>query len=395
MKFDGNTYTLSESGKPGRVSLVVGIAGLTLSAVGYWVDAAQMFHSYLTAFAFWVWIALGGLFFTMLHHLVDAKWSIVLRRLSESIMICLPFMALFFIPVLIGMHDLYHWSHADIVAADALLQKKASFLNPTFFVIRSIVYFGVWSLFAVLLYRISLRQDRGHEQSMHLTMRRISAPGMVLFALTSTFAAFDWLMSLDAHWYSTIFGVYVFSGSFLAVLSFVILAACYLRRRGVLSNTITVEHYHDLGKLTFAFIIFWAYMAFSQYFLIWYANIPEETVWFLRRWDNPWKYVSLVIIFGHFVLPFVVLLTRAAKRTLAVLSTVAVWILLMRWVDLHWLVLPNLHHDGVHLSWMDFTTMIGIGGMFVWFFWRRFSSRALVPVNDPGLERSIRFVNRW
>jgi hypothetical protein len=225
MIFDGNSYRLSQPGRTGAVSLTVGLVGLALSAVGYWMDSAQMFHSYLTAFAFWVSIALGGLFFTMLHHLVDAKWSIVLRRLSESIMICLPYMAVLFIPVLLGMSDLYHWSHAGIVAEDELLQKKAGFLNPSFFVIRSIIYFGVWSLFAILLYRISLRQDKAYEAGMPLTMRRISAGGMVLFALTSTFAAFDWLMSLDAHWYSTIFGVYVFSGSFLAGLSFVIVAA--------------------------------------------------------------------------------------------------------------------------------------------------------------------------
>lgn len=394
MELDPTTYRLKLSGKPGLVSLIVGLVGLALSFVGYKVDADQMFHSYLTAFVFWVSIALGGLFFTMLHHLVNAKWSIVLRRLSESVMICLPFMALLFIPVLLGLHHLYHWSDAAAVAADDILQKKAGYLNPTFFVIRSIGYFVIWSLFAVLLYRISLREDKKHEAGMHLTMRRLSAGGMVLFALTSTFAAFDWLMSLDAHWYSTIFGVYVFSGSFLAILSFVILAAGYVRRHAGLRETITVEHFHDLGKLTFAFIIFWAYMAFSQYFLMWYANIPEETVWYLHRWANPWKYVSLVIIFGHFVVPFIALLTRIAKRTLAFLSAVAVWILLMRWVDLYWLVMPNLHQHEVHLSWMDLTTMIGIGGLFLWFFWRRFISQPLVPVGDPGLQESIQFVNR-
>ncbi|MDH4035753.1 MAG: hypothetical protein OEV80_18325, partial [candidate division Zixibacteria bacterium] len=255
------------------------------------------------------------------------------------------------------------------------------------------IFFAIWSTTAWLLYRLSIRQDSEHQAKMPLASRRISAAGMLLFAITTTLAAFDWLMSLDAHWYSTIFGVYVFSGSFLAVLSFVILSALYMRRRGVLKNVISIEHFHDVGKLTFAFVIFWAYMAFSQYFLIWYGNIPEETVWFLHRWENPWRYISLIIIFGHFVLPFVVLLTRRAKRSPLVLTIMALWILTMRWVDLHWLVLPNLHRHGPHFSWMDISTMIGVGGLFLWYFFRLWSRKALVPVNDPGLEKSIGFVN--
>ena len=216
---------------------------------------------------------------------------------------------------------------------------------------------------------------------------------MILFAITITFSAFDWLMSLDAHWFSTIFGVYIFSGAFLGGLSFMILFGVYLRRNNIMENLVTVEHYHDLAKLTFGFIIFWAYMAFSQYFLIWYANIPEENFWYLYRWDNSWEPVGMVIIFGHFVIPFIALITRWAKRSLVFLPLMVAWILVMRWVDLYWIVMPTHHREGIHFSWMDITTLIGIGGIFIFFFFKHFTSNPVVPVKDPALEYSINFTN--
>jgi hypothetical protein len=394
MQIDRQTYRFTDTGSLGRIALLVGLLGLILSLFGYFQDRSQLFHSYLTAFMFWLTIGWGALFFTMLHHLVNATWSVVLRRLSESVMATIPFMFLLFVPIMLGMSELYRWSHADVVAADAVLQIKAPYLNVVFFLARVILYFGIWTLLIRSLYKTSLAQDKEHRPGLIAKMRRVSAPGMVLFAFTTSFAAIDWLMSMDAHWYSTIFGAYLFSGSFLSALSFLILIAIYQQGQGGLTDVVTVEHFHDLGKLTFAFIIFWAYMAFSQYFLIWYANIPEETIWFRERWQDSWKLVSLVIVFGHFALPFVILMTRAAKRSLPVLAIAAGWILLMRWVDIYWLVLPNLHHHGAHLSWMDVTTMIGIGGLFLWFFWRRYTSHAAVPVQDPALEASIRFTNR-
>ncbi len=307
-------------------------------------------------------------------------------------------MLVLFIPILFGLHELFHWTHKELFdpaspAFDELLKKKEAYLNIPFFLVRFVIYFGVWLVLAKLLRTTSLAQDKGHDEKQLRRLRRVSAPGMVLFALTITFASFDWLMSLDAHWFSTIFGVYIFSGAFLAIMSFIILVGYYQKRNNVLSEIITVEHYHDLGKLTFGFIIFWAYMAFSQYFLIWYANIPEENYWYLYRWDSSWEYVSLVVIFGHFVIPFVGLITRAAKRNITFLAFMAVWILLMRWVDLYWLVMPTHHQQGVHFSWMDVTTLLGIGGLFVWFFWKRYTAHALVPVNDPGLEASVKFTN--
>jgi hypothetical protein len=393
MRFDSDTYRITEPGNFGRLALIVGIAGLALSLLGYFIDSKQFFHSYLVAFFFWISIALGGLFFTMLHHLVGARWSVVLRRISENLMTAAPLMIIFFVPILFGFHDLYHWSHKDAVTGDSLLLGKSGYLNVPFYIIRALVYFIIWAVLARVLFKTSVKQDAGHKNSLLRKLRITSAPGMILFALSITFAAFDWLMSLDPHWYSTIFGVYVFSGALVAMLSFMTFVVLRLRTKGALTETITVEHYHDLGKLMFAFIIFWGYMAFSQYFLIWYGNIPEETVWFLHRWDNSWKFASLILLFGHFVIPFFILFPRTPKRNPAVLKFTAIWILIMHLVDLHWMVLPNLYQHGIHPSWIDLATLIGIGGIFLWFFWRRMASGPLVPVGDPYLEESKRFVN--
>jgi len=211
--------------------------------------------------------------------------------------------------------------------------------------------------------------------------------------LRLTFASFDWLMSLDPHWYSTIFGVYIFAGSFLSAIAFVVLVLIALHKRNILTDVITVEHYHDLGKFLFSFTVFWGYMAFSQYFLIWYANIPEETIWFAHRWEGSWKYITLVLVFGHFVVPFLALMPRAAKRNLKFMRIISIWILLMHFFDLYWLVIPTLHKHGFHFSWMDLTAMIGIGGIFVWYFWQSYLKGALVPVNDTKLAESIKLVN--
>ena len=374
-----------------KVSLVIGLVGLFFAALGYFVDSKQFYYSYLNAFVFWTSIMLGGLFFTMLHHISGAVWSTVLRRLFESAMITVPIMAIFFIPIIFGIHDLYHWSHKDLIATDILLQKKSTYLNPSFFIIRTFTYFLIWYLLARTLYKISLQQDSNHKTKHVKKMRTWSAPGIVLFALSITFAAYDWLMSLDAHWYSTIFGVYIFAGSFHGFTAFLVLIGLTLRKKGILANTISKEHYHDLGKFLFAFTIFWGYMAFSQYFLIWYANIPEETIWYFHRWEGTWKYITLLLVFGHFLIPFIGLMPRAAKRNMNYLKFMSAWILIMHFFDLYWIIFPTIHEHEIHFSWMDIAALLGIGGIFLWYFWLRYLSHALVPVNDPHLDDSIKF----
>ncbi len=393
METKNEKFYLADNILSQKPALVVGFIGLLILASGFFVDQKQFFFSYLTAFVFWMTFVWGAMFFSFLHHLTGADWSIVLRRILETVMMTIPLMAVLFVPVLLGMFDLYHWSHADVVAADPILLKKSIYLNPVFFTIRTVLYFTIWFFLARGLYKTSLAQDDGAQPKQIEKMKKISAPGMILFAITITFASFDWLMSLDAHWYSTIFGVYIFGGSLLAILTFMVIFGSYLRNKGVLTDTITVEHYHDLGKFLFGFVIFWGYIGFSQYFLIWYANIPEETIWYLERWEGSWKIVTMTIVFGHFVIPFLLLMPRAMKRNLKVLKIIAIFILIMHWIDLYWLVMPSLHHDGASISWMDLAGFLGIGGLFLGFFMRRYAANALVPVNDPRLEKSINMKN--
>ncbi len=395
MKLDTQSYLLSDTGVVGRKMLIAGIVGVLLSLLGYILNPAQFFHSYLVAYIFWLSVALGALFFVMLHHLVAAKWSIVLRRLVEVLAQGFPLMAVLFIPIILGLPYLYEWNHKEIVAADAVLQGKELYLNVPFFIIRAAIYFAVWIFLSRRLYKISLQQDDGFKPEQVRKFRVISATGIIVYAFTLSFAAFDWLMSLDARWYSTVFGVYIYSGSVVGILGVVIIACLYLRRKNVLSDVITVEHYHDLGKLLFTFIIFWAYIAFSQYMLIWYANVPEETIWFRNRWTESWKTVSLLIVFGHFAVPFFILMTRSAKRNFGFLAVLAGWMLFMHWVDIYWLVLPGLHKGGAVVSWIDPITMLAVSGLFLWNFWRMFVTKPIVPIGDPHLKESIEFVNRY
>ena len=389
MEFDPKTFRIESSRRSGTIPLVIGIVGLALSLIGYLVDPKQFFFSYLTAFTFWCTLGLGGLFFVMVHYLTNSTWSVVLRRLAENIMYILPVLAIFAIPVLLGIGDLYHWSHHNVVQSDHILKGKSGYLNVPFFVIRVVIYFAVWVVLSRHLYRLSLRQDREGDESTQRRATKASAPGMILFAVTISFFSFDLIMSLDPHWYSTIFGAYIFSGSYLGMLSLLTVYLVMLKSKNVLNDAVTSEHFRDLGKLIFAFIIFWGYMAFSQYLLIWYANIPEETQWFLSRWVGSWKAVSLVLVFGHFVIPFFVLFPMEIKKNLPVMLAVGIWMLFMHWVDIYWLVMPTLHDQGVHISWIDPVTMLGIGGIFLWRFIRLTVSQPLVPVNDPRLKQSM------
>ncbi|MDX2127729.1 MAG: hypothetical protein SFU91_01690 [Chloroherpetonaceae bacterium] len=383
----------------GRNALIVGLVGLISLVAGFFLTPRDnFFFAYLVGYVFWLSIALGGLFFTMLHHITGAEWSVVLRRIAESLAMTIPLMGILFIPIAFGIHDLYHWSHAEQVAKDELLQHKSGWLNITFFLIRAIVYFGLWSYLALTLNRHSLKQDAGDETVLR-KMRKLSAPGIIFFALSITFAAFDFLMSLDPHWYSTIFGVYFFAGSWWLTLAFLNLFSQYLRKNSALGKAMTTEHYHDIGKLMFGFTVFWAYIAFSQFMLIWYGNIPEETIFYKHRWEYGWEYVSMLLFFGHFVLPFFILIFRSSKRNLYVMAIMGFWFVFMQWVDYYWLIMPNVTianpdaHHGLHFSWLHLSSTAGIGGLFLWFFWYRLTSNPIVPIRDPKLENSMQFVN--
>ncbi len=368
-----------------RSALLVFAIAFVVLVLGFVSDANQFYYSYLNAFLFWLTISLGALFLLMLHHLTGAVWSTSLRRLLEFLQAPFGLFPVLFLPIVAGMTALFHWTHSEAVAADPLLQLKTPFLNVPFFLIRSAGYFIIWFLLSRTLLKRSLRQEEAAAADQQPGMRNVSAGGMILFALTLTFAAFDWIMSLDAHWYSTIFGVYIFSGSVLAALATLTLVALYLRRAGRLTTFITLTQYEDLGRLLFTFTVFWAYMAFSQYFLIWYGNIPEETIWFQHRWHHGWKSISLLLVFGHFVIPFFLLMMHWSKRNLAVLAGLSIWLLAMHGLDLFWLIMPT-RSDQEHLfSWQDPAAVIAIGAIWLWYVSRLAGRHNLVAAGDPKL----------
>lgn len=390
MNFENETYRISGTAGVKTRSLAIGILGLIITGIGYFIQTEQFFFSYLTAYLFWVSIALGAFFLVLLFHLTGTMWGVVLRRILETFMKILPWMALLFIPILLGSHQLYHWTHADAVAHDAILAKKAGYLNLPFFTIRTVVYFVIWYLIARVLYKTSLEMDTDPTPERLKKLKKVSAPGMILFALTTTFASFDWIMSLYPHWYSTIFGLYFFSGGLVAALVLTIYFGIYLRKRNVLNEVVTIEHYHDLAKFVFGFIIFWAYMGFSQYLLIWYANIPEETIFYLNRWTGSWPVITMTIVLGHFLVPFVGLLPRRAKRNLTYLTFLSLFVLLMHYIDLFWLVMPTLHTETVVFSIFDLTALAGVGGIFWWAFWFYFDKHPLTPYGDPKFHESVK-----
>lgn len=393
MEFNAQTYTFTNPGRFGRTMTIVGVAGVLLSLLGLLLNPGQFYFSWLVAFSFWVTIALGGLFAVMIHWLTGATWSVVVRRIGEAVMATLPWFVLPAIVVLLGAHHIYSWSDPAEIAAEPGLLKKVAYLNVPFFTIRAIFYFAVWSFLALRLRKLSLAQDAGWSPDAKHKFLTTSAPGTIAYALTVTFAGFDWWMSLQPLWYSTIYGVYFFSGGIMSIMAMYALVVHGLHAQGVLTREITVEHKHDIGKLLFAFMVFWAYMALSQYLLIWYANLPEETTFFKARWIGSWKPVSVFLAVGGFAIPFVLLMSRTTKRSRWGLSIFAIWLLAMHWVDTYWNVMPVFHKQGVVLSWMDLTTFVGIGGLFLALFWRFYTGAPLLPVSDPKLQDSIEFVN--
>ena len=317
----------------------------------------------------------------------------MVRRFAESMAAPLWLFALLFIPIALGAHDLYHWTHTDAVASDEVLRHKAPYLNQTFFFIRAVIYLAAWSFLGHWFFKKSTLQDRTGHQQLTRQMQYASGACLAVFAFTITFAAIDWIMSLEPHWFSTMFGVYYFSGSLVGIFALLVLLAMRARKAELTAGVITVEHFHDLGKLLFAFTVFWAYIAFSQYMLIWYANLPEETAWYAERWKGSWQSISVLIGVGHFCVPFFYLMGRDVKRTRAPLLLGAVWMLLIHFIDIHWLVMPTHHREGFHLTALDISTLVGVGGIYLFLVTRLWQSVPLIPVKDPRLAESVGFEN--
>ncbi len=373
----------------GRVAAVAGIA---LAAAAAFVDQQRFAFSYLVGFWFVLTLSLGGLFFVVIQHLTRAGWSVGVRRQMEWGASFLPFTVLLFIPLAVLAPKLYEWMGPE-AAHDELLHKKAGYLNVPFFYVRAAIYFAIWAGLSLFFTRTSRRQDETGDHALTMKMRWFSAPAAALFALSLTFASFDWLMSLQPHWYSTIWGVYLFAGSVASSLGLLALGSLWMNGRGLLKRVLTVEHRHDVGKLFFGFTVFWAYIAFSQYFLIWYANIPEETVFYLNREPGGWLQLSQLMVVCQFLIPFVLLISRHGKRNSLVLAVAAAIGLVGHYLDLYWLVLPIHDKAGVHLSWMDLAGLAGPLGLFFWWLTTRIAGEPLYPTRDPLLHESVRLDN--
>jgi hypothetical protein len=375
-------------------SLIVGAIGLALAVVGFFVNSDQFFRSWLIGFLFVLGLTLGSLALLMLQHLSGGQWGLVARRIFEAASRTLPIVALAFIPILFGMRPLFLWARPEAVQTDHILQQKAPYLNVPFFTIRAVVYFAVWMLCMYLLNKWSDAQHRGEAAvtaADTVRFRTVSAPGLVFLVLTVTFASVDWIMSLDPHWYSTIFGLLTVVGHGLSALAFTIAVLALIAPSGALAGSLTARHFHDLGKLLLAFVMLWAYLSFSQFLIIWSGNLPEEIPWYIQRIRGGWGVVALLLVIGHFALPFALLLSRDLKRHSGLLARVAIFVIVMRLVDLIWLVAPTFSHAsaepragfGLTLHWMDVVIPIGLAGLWVFLFARQLRSRSLLPTNDP------------
>lgn len=374
-------------------ALLAGLFGLGIGAVGWMLDPAQFFQGYLVAYVFWLSISLGCLGLAMLHHMSRGAWGIVIRRpLEAAAATIFPLMAILFVPLAFGLHDLYEWTHEEVMQTDPVMQWKLPYLNEPRFLIFAAAYFAAWGFFAWRLRSLSKGQDEGETGTHFRRLQGWSAVGFLALALTMTLASVDWLMSLDPHWFSSIFGLWFFTGSGLSGLAFITLVAGWLARRAPMDRLFDTRHFHDYGKLLFAFVMLWAYLSFSQLLLIWSGNLPEEIPFYLSRLRNDWMLMSVFLLLGQFVVPFLVLLSATIKQRKRTLAKIALWLLAMRWVDYTWHVVPTLEflhgEQGTLLPslWIDLALMVGIGGLWLWYFVRSLEGRPLLPVNDPFLE---------
>lgn len=368
-----------------RIAIGAAVVGTVATAFGAWQSPVQFYRSYLVAWLFWLGLALGSLAILMINHITGGAWGAVIRRLLESAARTMPLLALLFLPVALGVGELYEWARPDAVAHDPILQHKSAYLNVPFFLGRAALYFVAWSTVAFLLARWSLLQDGAHDDRPAIWLEQLSRGGLLLLGLTGTFASIDWMMSLEPHWFSTIYGFLFMGGCVLGALAFAIAMASAIADRPPLSEVITPSTLQDLGKLLFAFVMVWAYFSLSQFLIIWAADLPEEIPWYLRRLNGGWRLLILTVIAVQFLLPFVLLLSRRIKRSAPALAVVATLVLLARFADLYWLVMPAFEADAPRVHALDFTTLLGVGGLWLAMFVRHLEGRPLLPLGDPSL----------
>jgi len=372
-----------------RRFLTAGAAGALVSGIGLFVSPTQFFQSYLMAYMFVLGIALGCLALGMVHQLSGGAWGIVIRRPLGAATRTMPVLTILFLPIVFGMSRLFIWTHADVVARDEILRHKQLYLNVPFFLVRAALYFAIWNALVYFLNAWSLEQDRTGDPRIAVRMQRMSAGGLILYVLTVTFASFDWIMSLEPHWYSTIFGAIIVGGQGLLALAFLIIVLVWLSRRPPLDTIVVASHFHDLANLMLAFVMLWAYFSFSQYLIIWAGNLPGEIAWYVNRLHTGWRFIGVGLVLFHFGLPFVLLLSRQIKRHAPLLLQVAAGILVVRLVELYWLIAPDFHPDGLSLSWLDVVLPLALTALWVGAFISRLRGRAILPFHDPQFDEAL------
>jgi len=365
-------------------ALGVGLIALVALVIGAMFDRERALQGYLVTYLFWVGLPIGGLAILMLQHITGGAWGAVIRRILEALVATFPLMAVLFVPIALSLPELYAWADADVVAHDPILQHKTPYLNESFFVARAAVYFGLWVVLSFFLARWSRMRDRPNPPSQR-RLENLSRGGLLVLAMTGTFASIDWAMSLEPHWFSTIYGILFLGGQVLAALAFSISIAASLSDAPLLGNSFTPDRFHDLGKLLLAFVMVWAYFALSQFLIIWSGNLPEETPWYFRRLNGGWQWMGVSLVVLHFAVPFALLLSRPLKRRAGALAAVALGVLAMRVVDVYWLVAPSFGSDHFAVSWIDFAALIAIGGIWFAFFVSRLARQPLLPLSDPDL----------
>jgi len=396
---------LSHLGKWPKLALVGGVIGVILTIIGYFLLGEHhdlFYRSYLVGFMLWFNMAAGCIFWLMVQHLSGGAWGVMIRRVVEAGSKMLPISLLFIFPVFLGMHDLYEWSHTDLVKDDHVLAQKAAYLNTSGFTIRLFVYAIIWGFLAFRLSWLSAKQDQGINPKLNGSMKTVSGVGMLLLFMTMTFAAIDWILSLEPHFFSTMFGPVIMAGQALGSMAFIVAIMVLLTRVGPMKGRLTSGHVHDLGNFMLASTMFWAYVNFSQFLIIWSANIAEEAPYYLRRMTGGWGYVGAFLIAFHFFFPFFLLLNRTLKKNINALVKVAFFVIFLRFVDLCYLILPSAidHHalDNAYQGHMHFGSILvaacavlAIGGFWLFLFFRFLVQRPLLPVNDPYMKEALEF----
>ena len=367
-----------------RNALVVGVVALAVSLIGLFRDREHFWQSYLFGYIFWAGLALGCLGVFLLHNVAGGNWGVAVRRFLESGLQTLPLVALFVLPILFfAMQTLYSWTHPDVLAHEPPVGHKAAYMNIPFFIGRTVLYFAIWFFFGFRILKMANEHDRTGDPAIFQRIKALSAPGLLIFVVSTTYAFVDWIMSLEPGWYSTIYPWMFTVGEVVMTFSFLIALLVLLSKREPFASFITPDHFHDLGNLLLAFTMVWAYMSLAQFLIIWSENLPDEIPWYVRRFSGGWGYIAFVIAIFHFCVPFFLLLMRFVKRNRRPIYWLAIWMICMRIVDVFWIVEPAFRQRGFEIYWTDIVAPIGIGGVWIAFFLRHLKARPLLASHDP------------